>query len=158
MYQKYLKISVKVGYAPPNLKMSWSPRAEEVLNNNQEGRRSGSCHIRGGLYMVCHTDSTALLVWVQRFTKVLYKAAERPSIKRIDLAMISGHTVDVVGYITHRSSLIISLATASNFSIRKLLHIFLSSTTSGLRKFYIIATGVELEIIVEIESLESSIG
>ena len=64
--------------------------AEGVPTNNQRGRRSGPCRLRGGLDKARHKVSTALLVRVQCFMKGLYKAVEGPSTRPIVLSMING--------------------------------------------------------------------
>ena len=59
------------------------PKAEGVPTNNQRGRGSGPCRLRGGLDKARHIVPTALLVRVQRFTNDLYKAVKGPSTRPI---------------------------------------------------------------------------
>ena len=72
------------------LETSSGLRNKGVPTNNQRGRGSGPCLLRGGLNKSRHIVPTALLVRVQCFRKDLYKAVEGPSTRPIVLSVIIG--------------------------------------------------------------------
>ena len=81
---------IKVGCATRSLYASSGPKAEGVTFNNQRGRGSGPCRLRGGLNKAHHIVQIALLFRVQRLRNDLYKAVKGPSTRPIALSMIAG--------------------------------------------------------------------
>ena len=87
VYQKYIWTSIKVGC---DTHASAGLQAEGVPTNNQRGRGSGPCCLRGDLDKARHIVPTALFVRVQRLRNDLHKAVKGPSTRLIVLSMITG--------------------------------------------------------------------
>ena len=59
VYQKCIGTSIKVGCVVRSLNTSSGSKAEGTPTNNQRGRGSGPCRLRGGLYKARHIVQTA---------------------------------------------------------------------------------------------------
>ena len=85
-----MRTSIKVCWGTRSLCASSGSKTEGVSTNNQRGRGSEPCRLRGCLDKARHIVPTALLVRLQRFRNDLYKAVKGPSTIPIVLSMIAG--------------------------------------------------------------------
>ena len=90
VYQNYLVTSIKVGCASSSLYASSGLKAEVVPTNNQRGRGSGPCRLRGGQIITCALSNNAIDVKrkEKRFDPVVCIQTSKVQFKRYVLAHV----------------------------------------------------------------------